>query len=140
MARSLYCELGPPLGRPLVSPGVERGLLDPEGQRAPPDEGVVVLLPVADAVDGLLRGRGERAWWCGAGSGEGCGSGGSSQYTEVHRPAEPLHATTPLWMSKASGLSWRHLYVASAASLILPRRLFMRINSFLAFWRVAAYM
>jgi hypothetical protein len=32
-------------------------LLDPEGGRAPADEGVVVLLPVADTVDKLLRGR-----------------------------------------------------------------------------------
>src|SRR5512135_3215810 len=48
--------LGSPLGRPLIPPRLDRVLIDPEGQRAPSDQGVVVLLPVADAIDGLLRG------------------------------------------------------------------------------------
>ena len=66
MARSLYSELGPPLGRPLVSPRPERLLIDPEGERAPPDQGVVVLLPVADAVGGLRGGLASGHRGCGA--------------------------------------------------------------------------
>ena len=90
-------ELGPPLGRPLVSPRPERLLIDPEGERAPADQGVVVLLPVADAVGGLRGGLASGHRGCGGqGSGEGCGSGRSPQYTEVHWAAEALRATTPM--------------------------------------------
>lgn len=45
--------LGTPLVGPAVAPGVDGLLVHPDGQRAPPDEGLVVLTPVADAVDGL---------------------------------------------------------------------------------------
>ena len=66
MAVSLYSELGPPLGRPLVSPRLERLLIDPEGERAPADQGVVVLLPVADAVGGLRGGLASGHRGCGS--------------------------------------------------------------------------
>src|SRR5512135_2796832 len=39
-----------------MPPRLERVLIDPEGERSPPDQGVVVLAPVADAIGGLGQG------------------------------------------------------------------------------------
>jgi len=57
-------EPGPPLGRALVPPRRQGRSIDPEGERAPADQGVVVVLPVADAVDGFGRGlrSGSHGW------------------------------------------------------------------------------
>jgi len=46
--------LGPPADRAGVGPGVNGPAVDPDGQRAPVDQGPVVLTPVADSVEGLL--------------------------------------------------------------------------------------
>src|SRR5512135_2274067 len=57
-------ELGPLLVWSLMPPCLQRVLIDPEGERAPSDQGVVGVLPVADAVDGLRRGlaSGHETW------------------------------------------------------------------------------
>ena len=96
MARSLYSELGPPLGRPLVSPRLERLLIDPEGERAPADQGVVVLLPVADAVGGLRGGLASGHRGCGGvGSGEGAGRADRSSIPKSTGPPKPFVQQRP---------------------------------------------
>ena len=78
-------ELCPVPGRSLMSPRPERVLIDPEGERSPADQGVVVLLPVADAVCGRRGGLASGHRGCG-GSGW-CAVGGG--------PIAPVYRSSP---------------------------------------------
>ena len=82
----------PPAGAAPDSPCFQGRLIDPEGERAAIDQGLVVLLPITDAVDQLLGIGSVRHREVGP---RGEGRFGSSHSNEAHDPDKGLRPNDP---------------------------------------------